>query len=396
MTKTEFTFQKIYYIWGIEGFAFDRTNELQFHYGLNEESIEEKAEKVCRDLRKKLKGTLQMPQVCFQEEGIIFWGFSDAEDTIYLFGPVTLEQFWGQELEHYRHRGKIKSKDYKIPYIDAVTTLGIMSISCYMILDREYSEDEIMRANTELTKMKQQDTVDYQLYRYEEDKGMQSYAEEQRWMKQIEDGAIDDVKGYDSALDMQKGGTVSKKNDYKQVEYMMVTAITLMTRAAIQGGVEPSASYEASDLFLQKLSTCKNTMEMIDVYKQARIHFTIIVHDKKAKQRLGTITEQCMAYVAGHLYGKFTISEMAKDLALNRTYMSKCFSQKMGMTIQQYIMKERLRTAANLLKYSDRSIGQIADYMQFSSAGRFSSYFKKEYGVTPHVYREKNKLIEFA
>lgn len=395
MKSAEYTLKTIYSIFGIEGFVFDSENNLLFHCGTEDKASEEKAVKTCDELRIKLEKT-DFPQIYFEEKDLIFWGFTDETRAVCLFGPVTLERFGKQRLEKYKRRYNIRDNDYKIPYADITGMLGMISISCCIMLGKQYSEYEIMEANTKLSRLELRDSVDYQIYRYEESKESMEYEKERKWLKGIEEGKFAKESEIDYGFDIQYAGTVSKANDYKQVEYLMVAAITMMSRAAIRGGVEPAVSLEASDLFLQKLSVCNNVIEMIDIAKRADKKFTEMVRDKKEKQRMGSLTEQCMNYVAGHLYGKFTISDMAQDLSVNRTYLSKYFSQKMGMTIQQYILKERLRTASNLLKYSDRSIGQIADYMQFSSAGRFSGYFKKEYGLTPHEYREKYKEIDFV
>lgn len=105
--------------------------------------------------------------------------------------------------------------------------------------------------------------------------------------------------------------------------------------------------------------------------------------------------EQCKDYIARNLYKKFTITEMAAELAMNRTYLSQMFSEQTGTTLQTYIRGERLKAAANLLKYSSETVGQIAEYMQFSSAGRFCGYFKEVYQMSPLEYRNKYKVIDF-
>ena len=395
MKSVDFTLRKFYSIWKIEGFVFDPENRLRLHCGVAEKSIEEKAGKVCLELRKKLKKT-DVPQMHFEASGIVFWGFSDEGGSVCLFGPVIINERQRQIQIKFQHENQIKAKDYKIPYMDISTVLELISMSSYMILGREHTESEIKKENVDYNMPGVRDTVRYQLYRYEYEKGAMKYEKEYIWLKRIEEGILADATEIDPEFDVRNAGIVAQDNDFKQIEYLMVTAIALMCRAAIRGGVEPAVSLKISDIFLQKLSVCDNIIELLGIASQAEQKFVQMVQEKKEKQRLGTIPEQCMNYVACHLYEKFTISDMAETLAINRTYMSNIFSQKMGMTIQQYILRERLKAAANLLKYSDRSIGQIADYMQFSSPGRFSGYFKAEYGVTPGKYREDNKMIDIS
>ncbi|MBR1572504.1 MAG: helix-turn-helix transcriptional regulator [Lachnospiraceae bacterium] len=62
-----------------------------------------------------------------------------------------------------------------------------------------------------------------------------------------------------------------------------------------------------------------------------------------------------------------------------------------GMTIRQYLIKERCIHAANLLKYSDYDLSTIAEYFCFSSQSHFGNQFKKVMGMTPKEYRTRYK-----
>ena len=67
------------------------------------------------------------------------------------------------------------------------------------------------------------------------------------------------------------------------------------------------------------------------------------------------------------------------------------FSETEGMTISQYVTRKRCSHAANLLKYSDYELSDIAEYFCFSSHSHFGAQFKKVYGMTPSEYRQRYK-----
>lgn len=50
-------------------------------------------------------------------------------------------------------------------------------------------------------------------------------------------------------------------------------------------------------------------------------------------------------------------------------------------------MQEKIRISCNLLKYSNRSIAIIAEYMNLSPQSYFTRVFKKVTGETPARYR---------
>ena len=64
-------------------------------------------------------------------------------------------------------------------------------------------------------------------------------------------------------------------------------------------------------------------------------------------------------------------------------------------SIQDYILKFRVKRAANLLKYSDATLSEISDYVCFNSQSHFGSVFKEFMKMTPRQYREKYKRKEF-
>ena len=60
------------------------------------------------------------------------------------------------------------------------------------------------------------------------------------------------------------------------------------------------------------------------------------------------------------------------------------------MTLQQYVLKERCRHAANLLRHTDYPISLIAEYFCFSSQSHFGKAFKDYSGMTPKEYRDRH------
>ena len=58
------------------------------------------------------------------------------------------------------------------------------------------------------------------------------------------------------------------------------------------------------------------------------------------------------------------------------------------MGIGAYITHCRLREAKALLRYTDKSLGEISSYLCFSSQSHFQNVFKKHIGRTPLEYRK--------
>jgi len=83
-----------------------------------------------------------------------------------------------------------------------------------------------------------------------------------------------------------------------------------------------------------------------------------------------------------------SVKSVAKELSYSEYYLSHIFSRKVGMSIKEYIVKKKLQTATQMLKTTNLSIGEISDYLNFSTHHTFRQAFKKVYSVNPSEYRK--------
>lgn len=181
-------------------------------------------------------------------------------------------------------------------------------------------------------------------------------------------------------------------SSYKQTEYLAVKTITLFMHAMIDGGVDYNMAYDLSDLYLQKLEHTYSVQGMYALMERfIREAIEIVRADREQRVHEG-IVEEAKNYIYRNLRKDFKIAEMADELHISGSYLSRRFSALEGMTIQQFVLKERLRAACNMLKFSDCTISEIAHILQFSSQSYFSSAFHKEYGLTPKQFREGHEL----
>lgn len=74
---------------------------------------------------------------------------------------------------------------------------------------------------------------------------------------------------------------------------------------------------------------------------------------------------------------------------LHRDYngLSTLFSAHEGITIEQYIIRQKIERVKELLAYDELSLSQIADNLHYSSVAHLSNQFKKVTGMTPSQYK---------
>jgi AraC-like DNA-binding protein len=237
----------------------------------------------------------------------------------------------------------------------------------------------------------------YEMHRQTEEEVRLTYEEEQRWLAQIESGELDAERmtvNKENREKLKQIGTLASGNTSKQIEYMVITTVALACRAAIRGGLNPHDAYNLSDLYYQQVAKCNSEVEMLKVYIDMMNDFANRVKEAK-KKRQSVDVEKCKDFIARNRTRQFTMEDMAQEIGKNASYLSNKFSKEVGMTMQEYTRQQRLEAAANMLTYSDTSIGDIAEYLHFSSQSYFGVCFREKYHETPAKYRENHRVIEF-
>jgi AraC-like DNA-binding protein len=79
---------------------------------------------------------------------------------------------------------------------------------------------------------------------------------------------------------------------------------------------------------------------------------------------------------------------IAAQLHYDYTYLSKLFSEVEGMTIEQYIIYQKIEKVKELLVYDELSLSEIAYQLGYSSVAHLSAQFKKVTGFTPSFFKK--------
>ncbi len=69
-------------------------------------------------------------------------------------------------------------------------------------------------------------------------------------------------------------------------------------------------------------------------------------------------------------------------------YLSRLFSTVEGITIEKFIVKQRIEKVKEFLFYDELTLSEIGHKMNYSSVAHLSAQFKKETGMTPTSYKQ--------
>ena len=72
---------------------------------------------------------------------------------------------------------------------------------------------------------------------------------------------------------------------------------------------------------------------------------------------------------------------------MNRSYFGKIFKEALGKSPQEFLLNYRMVKAAELLKLTKLSVGDISSAVGYDNQLHFSRAFKSIYGISPKKWR---------
>ena len=88
-------------------------------------------------------------------------------------------------------------------------------------------------------------------------------------------------------------------------------------------------------------------------------------------------------------YNKVTLKEVAKFFNYSESYMSRMLKKYTGKTFGALVNSLQMKCAAELLRTTEKSLSEIGQEVGCFDYSHFSKKFKKEYGMTPDMYRKQ-------
>jgi AraC family transcriptional regulator len=83
---------------------------------------------------------------------------------------------------------------------------------------------------------------------------------------------------------------------------------------------------------------------------------------------------------------------LSKELGLDYSYLSNLFSSIENITIEKFIIHQKIQKVQELLVYNELNLNEIAYKMNYSSVQALSMQFKKIMGYTPSHYKELKEI----
>ena len=179
---------------------------------------------------------------------------------------------------------------------------------------------------------------------------------------------------------------LAKNNPLRSWKNLVISFITISSRAAMEGGLSTETTYAISDVYIQELEELASIKDVEDLAN--RVFIDLAERVKKLKnQRYSKLVTMCQSYISKYLNEDIKFSTLASQLKVNSSYLSNLFKKEVGIPLSEYILKEKISEAKRMLLFTQFSILDIYTALCFCDQSHFTKTFKKATGLTPKQFR---------
>jgi AraC-like DNA-binding protein len=154
----------------------------------------------------------------------------------------------------------------------------------------------------------------------------------------------------------------------------LLSSLGILYSAINLGSVELDEPVSNEQIELLRISLPEYGLELIDSKKAILI------------QEIKNIIIEIIHYDKEPLYLKYS-AFLSNRLNHNYTYLANIFSESEGITIEQFIILNKIEKVKELICYDELSLTEIAYKLNYSSVAHLSYQFKKTTGLTPSCYK---------
>lgn len=218
-----------------------------------------------------------------------------------------------------------------------------------------------------------------------------TYYYEQKLLHCVKNGLVEELHSMGVLEENMRAGAVTNDtvSHYKSLVHAQVT---LISRAAIEGGLDPETAYSISDLYLQQIEGCHSLNELGKLSYAVRNDYCRRVREIKYPLTDDVSVNKAILYIIEHVHESLSAQQIAEHLGISRVYLSSKFKKATGVSIPDYINEQKIIVAKMLLRFSDKTLSMISNYLSYSSQSYFQTQFKRITGMTPTEYKRSAKV----
>ncbi|MFX1705410.1 AraC family transcriptional regulator [Chitinophaga sp. CC14] len=154
---------------------------------------------------------------------------------------------------------------------------------------------------------------------------------------------------------------------------------------------------DLTDLINKLIRICSSSDLSRDIYADLNMKELLIrilqsqhlqlISDERDTNSNNSRLHFVLHYINEHLTENISVDTLCRKAYLSRNVFFKWFKDQFGITPLQYINRERLKLAKQLLADRNNSVGQVSMLCGFNDTNYFIRLFRSAEGITPGTYQ---------
>ncbi len=186
----------------------------------------------------------------------------------------------------------------------------------------------------------------------------------------------------ENALERRITDTLRNTKNY------LIILNTLLRKGAEQGKVHPFHIDVVSSDFALKIEATQSVEECGELLKYMVKKYCRLVN-KHSQRNYSLLIQKVITQIESDIASDLSLNNLSKIFEVNPSYLSTLFKKETGSTLTDYVNKQRIERAKDLLVSTNIQIQNIAQRCGMLDVNYFTKTFKKYTDLTPKKYREK-------
>lgn len=148
-----------------------------------------------------------------------------------------------------------------------------------------------------------------------------------------------------------------------------------------------------SELFMKKTALYREKISAV---------FKGVLYELAEQAQMGSnekrdlqVLDQVLRFIHAHYADSgLTNPEICREMHYHPCYVNTLIKKSTGLSMHEYLVRYRVERSVELLLYSTKSIGAIAEEVGFVTANTYTIQFKRIAGVTPMDFRKGRRRSE--
>ncbi len=179
----------------------------------------------------------------------------------------------------------------------------------------------------------------------------------------------------------------STDGEMEIVKTRLLELIVILSRAAIEGGADVNQIFFLNQNYIEEIQKFSNLEEMSIWLANVMNRFISYVFDFSDVKHSDVIFKT-VKFIKDHYNEKISLDDLANQVYLSKSYLSKIFKEEMNCNISSYINMIRVEKSRSFLLNESISLVDVAGMAGFDDQSYFTKVFKKYTGVSPGKFRE--------